>query len=62
MNHAAFNAANALGPFLAGLALSAGWGWASSGYVGIALTAAGALVLTLAVWHDRASGAVADCA
>ena len=62
MNHAAFNAANALGPFLAGLALAAGWGWASSGYVGIALTAAGALVLTMAVWHDRASGAVADCA
>lgn len=62
MNHAAFNAANALGPFLAGLALSAGWGWASSGYVGIALTAAGAVVLTAAVWHDRASGAVADCA
>ena len=62
MNHAAFNAANALGPFLAGMALSAGWGWASSGYVGIALTAAGALVLTMAVWHDRASGAVADCA
>ena len=28
MNHAAFNAANALGPFLAGLALTAGWGWA----------------------------------
>ncbi|MCZ0960840.1 MFS transporter [Paracoccus benzoatiresistens] len=62
MNHAAFNAANALGPFLAGMALTAGWGWASSGYVGIALTAAGALVLTLAVWHDRASAAVADCA
>lgn len=62
MNHAAFNAANALGPFLAGLALAAGWGWASSGYVGIALTAAGAVVLTMAVWHDRASGAVADCA
>lgn len=62
MNHAAFNAANALGPFLAGMALAAGWGWASSGVVGIALTAAGAVVLTLAVWHDRASAAVADCA
>ena len=34
MNHAAFNAANALGPFLAGAALAAGWGWASSGLVG----------------------------
>lgn len=62
MNHAAFNAANALGPFLAGLALTAGWGWNSSGIVGIGLTAAGALILSGAVWHDRASGAAADCA
>lgn len=62
MNHAAFNAANALGPFLAGSALSAGWGWASSGLVGMALSGAGAAVLTLAVWQDRAAGAAADCA
>ncbi|MBU3031828.1 MFS transporter [Paracoccus marinaquae] len=62
MNHAAFNAANALGPFLAGMALAAGWGWRAPGIVGIALTAAGAVVLTLAVRHDRASGAVAGCA
>lgn len=62
MNHAAFNAANALGPFLAGMALAAGWGWQAPGIVGIALTAAGAVVLTLAVRHDRAAGAVAGCA
>lgn len=62
MNHAAFNAANALGPFLAGMALAAGWGWQAPGLVGIALTAAGAVVLTLAVWRDRAIGAAADCA
>ncbi|MDO5646679.1 MFS transporter [Paracoccus sp. (in: a-proteobacteria)] len=53
MNHAAFNAANALGPFLAGLALAAGWGWQSSGIVGVALTAAGGVVLGLAGWWDR---------
>ena len=47
---------------LSSFLLAAGWGWASSGYVGIALTAAGAVVLTMAVWHDRASGAVAHCA
>ncbi|TRW98240.1 MFS transporter [Paracoccus sp. M683] len=62
MNHAAFNAANALGPLLAGAALAAGWGWQSSGYVGIALTAAGALILTLAIWHERAGAAQAGCA
>lgn len=62
MNHAAFNAANALGPLLAGAALAAGWGWQSSGYVGAALSAAGALVLTLAMWHQRAAVPQADCA
>lgn len=53
MNHAAFNAANALGPFLAGLALAAGWGWRAPGLVGVALTAAGAVVLAFAVRQDR---------
>lgn len=33
-HHAAFNAANALGPWLGGLAITAGWGWTSTGYVG----------------------------
>ncbi|MFC0200250.1 MFS transporter [Paracoccus rhizosphaerae] len=57
MNHAAFNAANALGPFLAGMALAAGWGWRAPGLVGVALTAAGAVVLALAVRRDRKAGA-----
>lgn len=56
MNHAAFNAANALGPWLAGMALAAGWGWASSGLVGVALSLAGLVVLGLAWWQARASG------
>lgn len=62
MNHAAFNAANALGPFLAGMALAAGWGWSWPGLVGIALTALGAVVLTLAVLSERAASAAAGCA
>jgi DHA1 family inner membrane transport protein len=45
LNHSAFNAANALGPFLGGLAIAAGWGWTSTGWVGCALALAG-----LAVW------------
>lgn len=56
MNHAAFNAANALGPWLAGLALAAGWGWRSSGLVAVALSAAGMLALALAWWQARVAG------
>ena len=56
MNHAAFNAANALGPWLAGLALAAGWGWRSSGVVGAGLSLAGLVVLAIAWRQARASG------
>lgn len=45
LNHAAFNAANALGPAVAGAALAAGWGWRSTGWVGVLLALGG-----LAVW------------
>lgn len=51
LNHAAFNAANALGPFLAGLALRAGYGWGSTGVVGAGLALAGIAMLGLA-WAD----------
>ncbi|WP_258382452.1 MFS transporter [Streptomyces sp. NTH33] len=40
-NHSAFNLANAGGAWLGGLAISAGWGWASPSMVGAALAAAG---------------------
>lgn len=40
-HHAAFNTANALGPFLGGLAISAGMGWSSTGYVGAVTAVAG---------------------
>lgn len=53
MNHAAFNAANALGPWLAGLALAAGWGWRSSGLVGVGLSLGGIAALMLAWAHAR---------
>lgn len=62
MNHAAFNAANALGPFVAGLALGAGYGYGSNGLVGVALTAAGAVVLILSLRHERQSLALAGTA
>lgn len=44
-NHSAFNAANALGPWLAGLAISAGYGFPSSGFVGCGLA-----ILGLVMW------------
>ena len=47
-NHAAFNIANALGPWLGGLAISAGFGWTSTGYIGAATAVAGLLVFTWA--------------
>ncbi|MGV9455366.1 MFS transporter [Streptomyces sp. NPDC003635] len=40
-NHSAFNLANAGGAWLGGLAISAGWGWASPVLVGAALGVAG---------------------
>jgi DHA1 family inner membrane transport protein len=43
-NHSAFNMANALGPWLGGMAITAGYGWTSTGYVG-AVTALGGLLI-----------------
>lgn len=43
-HHAAFNAANALGPWLGGLAIAAGWGWTSTGPVGAAMALLGLVV------------------
>jgi len=45
LNHSAFNVANALGPWLGGLVIAAGFGLTSTGYVGCALAIGG-----LAVW------------
>lgn len=46
LNHSAFNVANALGPLLAGAALTLGWGLPSTGFVGGALSIGG-----LAFWY-----------
>jgi len=45
LNHSAFNAANALGPFLGGIAIAHGFGLASTGLVGSGLALGG-----LAIW------------
>ncbi|HEV7269436.1 MFS transporter [Pseudoxanthomonas sp.] len=49
-HHAAFNTANALGPWLGGMAITAGYGWTSTGYVGAAMAVAG---LLLYAWARR---------
>ncbi|MCO8165211.1 MFS transporter [Pseudomonas sp. 21LCFQ02] len=48
-NHAAFNLANALGPWLGGMAIAAGWGWTSTGFVGATTALLGLLVYVAAV-------------
>jgi DHA1 family inner membrane transport protein len=52
LHHAAFNFANALGPWLGGMAIAAGHGWTSTGWVGCALALAGLLVWALSVRLD----------
>ena len=45
LNHSAFNMANALGPLLGGMAVAAGLGWASTGFVGAGMALGG-----FAIW------------
>ena len=49
LNHSAFNVANALGPFLGGIAISHGFGLASTGLVGCGLALLGLLIWAVAV-------------
>jgi DHA1 family inner membrane transport protein len=51
LNHSAFNTANALGPFLGGLAIREGLGWTSTGPVGAGLALMGFLIWIVA-WRD----------
>lgn len=49
LNHSAFNIANALGAWLGGLAIAAGWGWTSPGLVGAGLAAGGLVILLVSL-------------
>ena len=54
MNHASLNVANALGAWLGGLVIAAGYGYRSPALVGVALSLAGLVVLLLsAALHRR---------
>ncbi|WP_221794894.1 MFS transporter [Oceanobacter mangrovi] len=54
-----FNIANAMGPWLSGMAVAAGFGWSSTGFVGAAMTGL-ALLLYLTV-GSIAAGQTAPC-
>jgi DHA1 family inner membrane transport protein len=56
LNHSAFNAANALGPWLGGLAIEAGFGWTSTGWVGCGLALGGFAAWVIAVVVDHHQG------
>jgi DHA1 family inner membrane transport protein len=62
LNHSAFNIANALGAWLGGVAIAAGLGWASTGWVGALLALAGMVVFAASAWlhrRERAAPALA---
>jgi DHA1 family inner membrane transport protein len=53
LNHSAFNVANALGPWLGGMAIAAGYGFTSTGFVGAGLALAGMVIWAIAWMMDR---------
>lgn len=55
LNHSAFNIANALGPWLGGIAIAAGYGWASTGFVGVGLALGGLAIWAVAARTARAA-------
>lgn len=58
-NHAAFNTANALGPWLGGLAIDAGYGLTSTSQIGMLAALAGLVFWCLAVLLERRKPAMA---
>jgi DHA1 family inner membrane transport protein len=53
LNHSAFNLANALGAWLGGVAIAAGLGWTSTGWVGALLALGGLVVFAMALRQGR---------
>ncbi|ACM35998.1 MFS permease [Allorhizobium ampelinum S4] len=54
-NHSAFNIANALGAWLGGMVISAGYGYGATGYVGAVLSLLGLIVFLISVALQRRS-------
>jgi DHA1 family inner membrane transport protein len=60
LNHSAFNVANALGPWLGGMTIAAGFGLTSTGYVGSGLALAGLVVWAIALGVERSYSPAGD--
>jgi len=56
LNHSAFNTANAIGPWLGGLAIAHGYGWSSTGWVGAALAVGGLVFWGISIATDPKHG------
>jgi MFS transporter, DHA1 family, inner membrane transport protein len=57
LNHSAFNIANALGAWLGGLAIAAGYGYESTGWVGALLALGGMIVFGATLLQERSARA-----
>ena len=60
LNHSAFNTANALGPWLGGMSIAAGYGWTSTGWVGCLLALAGFAIWGVSMLVERQARARRD--
>lgn len=59
LHHSAFNVANAIGPWLGGLSIAAGYGLVSTGWIGSALALGGLAVFLVAIALEARSPALA---
>ncbi|WP_444632948.1 MFS transporter [Cupriavidus oxalaticus] len=59
LNHSAFNLANALGAWLGGVTIAAGYGWTSTGWVGLLLALGGLAIYAWSVLDMDRRGAAA---
>jgi DHA1 family inner membrane transport protein len=57
LNHSALNVGNALGAFLGGLVVAAGWGYLTPAWVGLLLALGGVLLAVVSVTLERRSAA-----
>ncbi len=53
LNHSAFNVANALGAWLGGVTIAAGYGWTSTGLVAALLSVAGLAVFAISLAIEK---------
>jgi DHA1 family inner membrane transport protein len=60
MNHASLNVANALGAWLGGLVIAAGWGYRAPAVLGAGLSALGLAILVVSALLHRRTGAGAS--